>query len=85
MVFERVKLESSVERARPWYVSLVFTIWQVSLERGWGVETSRIGVNDAEDPMMQQMQIIRNYIQQARYLLSNFLAWRSKILRFSLF
>ena len=40
---------------------------QVSVDRGWGVETSRIKVaNEDDDPMLQQMQIINNYIQQAR-------------------
>lgn len=39
----------------------------VSVDRGWGVETSRIKVaNEDDDPMLQQMQIINNYIQQAR-------------------
>jgi hypothetical protein len=41
---------------------------KVSVDRGWGVETSNIrNVNESEDPMLQQMQIMRNYIQQARY------------------
>jgi hypothetical protein len=38
------------------------------VDRGWGVETSNIrNVNESDDPMLQQMQIMRNYIQQARY------------------
>ena len=40
----------------------------MSVDRGWGVETSNIrNVNESDDPMLQQMQIMRNYIQQARY------------------
>ena len=38
---------------------------QVSLDRGWGVESVR-HVNEDDDPMLQQMDIIRNYIRQAR-------------------
>lgn len=48
-------------------VLVIFLLFKVSLERGWGVETSNIkNVNEADDPMLQQMQIMRNYIQQAR-------------------
>ena len=44
------------------------------MDRGWGVETSRIKVtNESDDPMLQQMQIISNYIQQARWNYSIFL------------
>lgn len=39
----------------------------VSVDRGWGVETTNIrNVNESDDPMLQQMEIMQNYIQQAR-------------------
>nr|CAD7594024.1 unnamed protein product [Timema genevievae] len=37
---------------------------QVTLDAGWGPETAQMF--DSDDPMIQQMNIIRNYIKQAR-------------------
>nr|CAD7400548.1 unnamed protein product [Timema cristinae] len=37
---------------------------QVNLDAGWGPETAQMF--DSDDPMIQQMNIIRNYIKQAR-------------------
>jgi hypothetical protein len=37
---------------------------QVTSDTGWGPEAAKMF--DSEDPMIQQMNIIRNYIKQAR-------------------
>jgi hypothetical protein len=37
---------------------------QVISDTGWGPEATQMF--DSEDPMIQQMNIIRNYIKQAR-------------------
>lgn len=53
------------------------------MDRGWGVETSNMkNVNESDDPMLQQMQIMRNYIQQAR---SGFYDWSIGYNTFHLF
>ena len=44
---------------------------QVVLDSGWGPETGQMF--DSDDPMIQQMNIIQNYIKQARYVMELFM------------
>ncbi|KAG7174503.1 Rabenosyn-5-like [Homarus americanus] len=39
---------------------------EVVVDTGWGADSSAHNVTETDDPMIQQMNIIRNYIKQAR-------------------
>ncbi|KAK7082952.1 Rabenosyn-5 [Halocaridina rubra] len=39
---------------------------EVLVDTGWGVDSSTFDVSETDDPMVQQMNIIRNFIRQAR-------------------
>ncbi|MPC80624.1 hypothetical protein E2C01_075207 [Portunus trituberculatus] len=39
---------------------------QVVVDTGWGADSSAHNVTETDDPLIQQMNIIRNYIKQAR-------------------
>lgn len=39
---------------------------EVMVDTGWGADSSAHNVTETDDPMIQQMNIIRNYIKQAR-------------------
>ncbi|XP_068232939.1 rabenosyn-5 [Palaemon carinicauda] len=39
---------------------------EVLLDTGWGVDSSTFEISETDDPMVQQMNIIRNFIRQAR-------------------
>ncbi|RXG54224.1 Rabenosyn-5, partial [Armadillidium vulgare] len=40
----------------------------INVDTGWGADTSAHMVTETDDPIVQQMNIIRNYIRQARYV-----------------
>lgn len=39
---------------------------EVLVDTGWGVDSSTFEISETDDPMVQQMNIIRNFIRQAR-------------------
>ncbi|KAG0717757.1 Rabenosyn-5 [Chionoecetes opilio] len=39
---------------------------EVVVDTGWGADSSAHNVTETDDPLIQQMNIIRNYIKQAR-------------------
>lgn len=39
---------------------------QISIDKGWGPATTPSNLGEHDDPMIQQMNIIRNFIKQAR-------------------
>lgn len=39
---------------------------QIVVDTGWGADSSAHNVTETDDPLIQQMNIIRNYIKQAK-------------------